>query len=355
MSVRVMRRPRSLPLVLAVAGTMLATAACGGGSTSGGTAGAAGSGTAGASAGSGGGGTINLVAYSTPQKAYAELTAGFAATPAGKGVSVKQSFGASGAQSRAVVAGQPADVVEFSLETDLTRLVDAGLVAKDWAAGPHKGMVTDSVAVFVVRKGNPKQIKTWDDLVKPGVAVVTPNPFSSGSARWNLMAAYGSQVKSGKSPQEALDFVRALLKNTVAQPESGSKATAAFVAGTGDVLISYENEAIEAQQASQPVDYVVPDQTILIENPVAVTTSTAKPALARGFVDYLYTVDAQKLFAKHGYRPVVTEALDPTRFPTPIGLFTIADLGGWDTVAKQFFDKQAGSITKIENERGVSG
>lgn len=299
--------------------------------------------------------TINLVAYSTPQDAFDAIIPQFQATPAGKGSTFHESFGASGAQSRAVVAGQPADVVEFSLEPDMTALVKAGLVASDWNANRYHGMVTDSVAVFVVRKGNPKEIHSWTDLVKPGVKVVTPNPFSSGSAKWNLMAAYGSQIKSGKTPAQALEFVRALLKNTISQPESGSKATEAFVHGVGDVLISYENEAIKAQQKGAAIEYVIPDQTILIENPIAVTKHAGNPKLAKAFVEFLYTEAAQKTFAEKGYRPVVKTYLDPKRFPTPPGLFTISDLGGWDKVNSEFFDRTNGSITKIENSLGVSG
>jgi sulfate transport system substrate-binding protein len=168
------------------------------------------------------------------------------------------------------------------------------------------------------------------------------------------MAAYGAQIKAGKTPQQALDYVHALLKNTVAQPESGSKATAAFVAGTGDVLLAYENEAIEAKQAGQSVDYATPDQTILIENPIAVVSSSTNKGTAEAFVKYLYTDAAQKTFAAQGYRPVVKADLDSSRFPTPAGLFTIADLGGWPKVTSQFFDSSNGSITKIENDLGVS-
>ncbi|HET6817245.1 MAG TPA: sulfate ABC transporter substrate-binding protein [Mycobacteriales bacterium] len=336
-----MRAPRpTRALPVAVAAVSIAALATGCSTTS-------------ASARSGGGSSLNLVAYSTPQQAYSALIPQFTATAGGKGVSFRQSYGASGSQSRAVLAGQPADVVEFSLEPDMSKLVDAGLVASDWNSGQYKGIVTDSVVVFVVRKGNPRHITGWNDLVKPGIKVVTPNVFSSGSAKWNLMAAYGSQIKQGRTPAEALAFVKAVLKNTVAQPESGSKATEAFVGGTGDVLISYENEAIKAQQGGADVDYVTPDQTILIENPIAVTKSA--PAAAQQFVSFLYTDAAQKTFAKYGYRPVVTADLDKSRFPTPRQLFTIDDLGGWSTVNKQFFDPTNGSISKIENELGVSG
>jgi sulfate/thiosulfate transport system substrate-binding protein len=295
--------------------------------------------------------TVNLVAYSTPQKVYAKLIPAFQATTAGKGAKFNQSYDASGTQARAVVAGTPADVVEFSRSTDMESLVAAHLVAADWDATQYKGMITDSVVTFIVRKGNPLHITTWDDLIKPGVKVVTPNPLSSGSACWNLMAAYGAQLKEGKTPAQALEFVKELLQHTVAQPSSGSQATAAFVGGTGDVLIGYENEAIEAQQAGDAVDYVTPSDTILIENPIAVTTEAKDPTLATNFVKYLYTNPAQKIFAQLGYRPVVKADLDTTTFPTPSGLFTIESLGGWDAVNAKFFGTD-GSITKIEDSLG---
>jgi sulfate/thiosulfate transport system substrate-binding protein len=308
--------------------------------------------------GSGGGSSsskINLVAYSTPQKVYSELIPAFQKTPAGAGSSFTQSYDSSGSQSRAVLAGLPADVVEFSRQPDMDKLVDGNLVPSTWNANQYHGFVTDSVVVLVVRKGNPKHITGWDDLVKPGIQVVTPNPLSSGSACWNLMAAYGAQLKEGKTPAQALQFVEELLKNTVTQPTSGSKATAAFVGGQGDVLISYENEAIEAQQAGEDVQYITPPDTILIQNPIAVTTSAENNTLANNFVKYLYTVPAQKIFASQGYRPVVKAAEDPTKFPVPSGLFTIDYLGGWQKVDDEFFDPDTGSITKIENDLGNGG
>jgi len=334
---RVVRPPRLLRTAAALTAIGALTAACS---------------AAGASSGSK---QVSLVAYSTPQKAYDALIPAFKATPAGAGASFKESFGASGAQSRAVVAGQPADVVAFSLEPDMSKLVKAGLVPSTWNSDAYNGMVTDSVVTLVVRKGNPKGIHGWADLVRPGIKVVTPNFLSSGSAKWNLMAAYGAQIKSGKTPDEALAYIKALLKNTVTQPDSGSKATAAFVGGVGDVLISYENEAIQAQKSGAAVDYITPDQTILIENPIAVTTHAKNPALAKAFIDYLHTDAAQKIFADHGYRPVVQADVDASKFPTPAQLFTIADLGGWSSVNTQFFDPTSGSITKIENSLGVSG
>jgi sulfate/thiosulfate-binding protein len=313
------------------------------------------SGTASAATGGGSGGKLNLVAYSTPQKAFATIIPAFKATPDGAGVSFGQSFGASGSQARAVIAGQPADVVELSLTPDVTKLVKAGLVSSDWNTGQYKGIVTDSVVSLVVRKGNPKNIKTWADLAKPGIKVVTPNPFSSGSAEWNLMGLYGSQIKEGKTQDQALAFVKSVLKNTVAQPASGSLATQAFVGGTGDVLISYENEAIGAQLAGKAVDYVTPPDTLLIENPVAVISSSKNKTTAENFVKFLYTDQAQKLFAAQGYRPVVAADLDATKFPTPAQLFTIQAFGGWSAVTTKFFDPTNGLISKIENSLGVSG
>ena len=303
----------------------------------------------------GGGAKLALVAYSTPQVVYDELTPKFAATPAGKGVSFTSSYGASGDQSRAVDSGLPADIVAFSLAPDITRLVKDGIVDAGWTSEPHRGIVTDSVTTFVVRKGNPKHIRAWADLLKPGVQVLTPNPFTSGGARWNIMAAYGAQLKLGRTPAQALDYLRELFtKHVPVQDKSARDALQTFTGGKGDVLLSYENEAITAQQKGEKVDYVTPDQTILIENPVAVT-KTAKPQ-AKAFLSYLWTPAAQAVFAKHGYRPVVPSvaARFASQFPKPRNLFTIDDLGGWDKVMTAFFDPEKGSVAKIEQDAGVS-
>ena len=324
---------------LALAALVLVATACGGVSESG-------------TAGAGNSEKLTLVAYSTPKEAYEALIPAFEKTPAGKGVSFDQSYGASGEQSRAVEAGLPADVVEFSLEPDMTRLVDAGIVGSDWNANEHKGMVTDSVVVFVVRKGNPEGIKTWDDLVKPGIEIITPNPFTSGGARWNLMAAYGAQIADGKSEQEALDYLHQLLSQTPVQDKSAREALQTFVGGKGDVMLAYENEAITAEREGEDVDYVVPDQTILIENPVAVTKDA--PPAAQAFVDFLLSEDGQKIFAETGYRPVDENVLAGTSFPEPPELFTIEKFGGWGTVKDKFFDPDEGLVARIEQELGVS-
>jgi sulfate/thiosulfate transport system substrate-binding protein len=311
---------------------------------------------AGACGATGGGGSnrLSLVAYSTPREAYAALIPAFRQTDAGRGVSFSQSYGASGDQSRAVAAGLPADVVTLSLAPDMDKLADAGLVAKDWSSGPDKGMVTDSVVALVVRKGNPKGIRTWDDLVKPGVQVITPNPFSSGGARWNVMGAYGAQIEQGRTAGEATAYLSRLFKNVPVQDKSAREALQTFVGGKGDVMIAYENEAIAAQQAGQPVDYVVPEQTILIENPIAVLTKSRHQTQARAFVDFLRSPQGQGIFAEKGYRPVSPGTAGAEKFPKPTGLFTIDDLGGWDQVTKTFFDKRDGVMAQIERQVGVS-
>jgi sulfate/thiosulfate transport system substrate-binding protein len=324
---------RRLALV-AVAVALLA--GCGGGDSS--------------SSGGGDSKQVTLVAYSTPREAYAQLTKAFAETPEGDGVSFGQSFGSSGEQSRAVESGQDADVVAFSLAPDMDRLVKAGLVAEGWDKDAHDGMVTDSVVVLSVRKGNPKGIEGWDDLIKPGVEVITPNPFTSGGARWNIMAAYGAQRQQGKTHEQAVGYLRKLFANVSVQDASARDSLQTFANGKGDVLIGYENEAILAQKEGQDLEYVVPDETILIENPVAVTTDA--PDAAKAFVEYLRTPDAQRVFGKEGYRPVDEAVAKEFDFPTPPKLFTIDDVGGWDEVQERFFDLDTGIFAEIQRELG---
>jgi sulfate/thiosulfate transport system substrate-binding protein len=311
--------------------------------------------TASASSGGGSKGTLSLVAYSTPQVVYDEIIPAFKKTPDGEGIGFRTSFGASGDQSRAVEAGQKADVVSFSVEPDMTRLVEAGLVSPDWNKGPTKGLVTTSVVSFIVRKGNPKNIHTWDDLLKPGVKVLTPNPFTSGAAKWNLLAAYGAKSNGGKDPQAGLDYLRELItKHVKVQDKSGREALQDFTSGNGDVLLSYEYEATTAKKKGEKVDYVTPDDTIKIEIDIAKLKNA--PASAQKFLDYVLSKPAQEQFASWGYRPVNQEALaaSKSKFPDPPGLFTIDDLGGWSKVNTEMFDPEKGSVAKIEEEAGVS-
>jgi sulfate/thiosulfate-binding protein len=301
------------------------------------------------------GGKLDVVGYSTPESVYQEdLEPAFEKTAAGKGVSFSNSFGASGDQSRAVVAGQPASVVHFSQAGDVERLVEEGeLVSKDWEKQPYGGIATDSVVVLVVRKGNPKGIHSFDDLQSKDVGIVTPNPFSSGSARWNIMAVYGTAINEGKSPEGALEAVKTVLEKTKAQPGSGSDALATFTQGEGDVLLSYENEAIKAEKEGEDVEYVVPPSTIQIETPIAVTESAPEPA-AEDFLKFLWSDAGQEIWAENGYRPVNPKLVDPKQFPTPKELFKISQFGGWGKVNEEFFDAESGSVAQIESELGVS-
>jgi sulfate/thiosulfate transport system substrate-binding protein len=308
----------------------------------------------GSSSGGGSGKELTLVAYSTPQSAFEKLIPAFQATPDGKGVSFKQSYGPSGEQSRSVANGLHADVVDFSLEPDVERLVESGLVDASWNQNATHGFVSDSVAVIIVRKGNPKHIEDWSDLVKSGVQVVTPNPFTSGGARWNIMAAYGAQIKEGKTPAEAETYLKELFENVVSQDSSARNALQTFLSGRGDALIDYENEAIADQGKGEPIEYVIPKDTILIQNPIAVVGKGSAAGTAQKFVDYLTSPAGQTIWAREGYRPVIAGVAAAAKFPKPPGLFTIDALGGWKKVTKEFFDPETGIVTKIEQSLGVS-
>jgi sulfate/thiosulfate transport system substrate-binding protein len=295
---------------------------------------------------------LTLVAYSTPREAYGALIPAFEKTAAGKDVSFSQSYGASGEQARAVIAGLDADVVAFSLEPDMTSLVQKNLVAKTWKKDAHNGMVTRSVVVFMVRDGNPKKLRTWNDLLKPGVQVITPNPFTSGGAKWNIMAAYGGALRSGKTPSQAVDYLRKLWKHVVAQPTSAREGLQTFLAGRGDVFLAYENEALFARKKGQNVQFVIPKATILIENPIAVTSTSKRKTEARAFLKYLRTKPAQRIFAENGYRPVIKGATQGLTFPQRPQLFTINYVGGWPKVDKRFFDPRTGIIAKLQSNGG---
>jgi sulfate/thiosulfate transport system substrate-binding protein len=297
-------------------------------------------------------GSIALVAYSTPRAAYADLLPAFVKTAAGKDTSFSQSYGASGEQARAVEAGLKADVVALSLEPDVASLVNKGLVARSWKNNKWSGIVTRSVVVFAVRRGNPKEIRDWADLVKPGVQVVTPNVQTSGGAKWNIMAAYGAQLRKKKTHAQAVAYLRNLYRHIVSQDKSAREALQTFLAGRGDVMLAYENEAIFANQNNQEVPYVIPKATIRIENPIAVTTKSENKATANAFLRFLRTVPAQRIFAQNGYRPIVPAAAKGFSFPVRPQLFSIKWLGGWAKVDKRFFDPNTGIVTRIQRESG---
>ncbi|MEY2441994.1 MAG: sulfate/thiosulfate transport system substrate-binding protein [bacterium] len=333
-------KTRSLMSVLLALGALVA-AGCGGASDTKNSSSSAG-------AGSDAKASLSLVAYSTPEVVYDELIPDFQKTSGGKGATFKSSFGASGEQSRAVEAGLKADVVHLSLAPDVDRLVKAGLVAKDWTtATPYDGFAATSLVSFIVRKGNPKDIKGWDDLLKPGIKVITPNPFTSGAAKWNLLGGYA---------HGGLDYVSKLIKDHVpVQPKSGREALQTFTSGEGDVLISYEYEYTTAvKKGEKSIELVQPQDTLKIENPIAVTTS-ANPA-AKKFVDFVLSPAGQQHFADWGYRPVdpATLAKNKSKFPDPAKVTTITKLGGWSKLNDDLFDPVKGAVAKIEEDAGVS-
>src|SRR6478609_2523207 len=301
-------------------------------------------------------GSLSVVAYSTPKTVYGKIIQAWQQTTEGKGVSFTQSYAASTDQARAVAAGLKADLVFLSTGDDVNILVDAGLIDKSWDKQAYKGIEADTVVVFAVRNGNPKHIRGWADLVKPGVQVVTPNPFSSGSAKWNILAAYGAQRRLGKSDAQAQAYVKKLFQHVVSQDTSGRNATNTFLSGKGDALLTYESEALTSRAAGTDIQYVIPRQTMLIELPIAVLKSSANKDLANRFIRFTKGPVAQDLFGQYGWRPV-----NPTvakkyaeKYPSRPGIFKIDDriFGGWRTVDKKWFS-QNGIMVKIE--RGVGG
>jgi sulfate/thiosulfate transport system substrate-binding protein len=301
---------------------------------------------------------LSLVAYSTPKTVMGKIIQAWQQTPDGQGVTFSQSYGASTDQARAVAQGLKADVVFLSTGDDVNLLVDKGLVDKNWDKQSYDGIEANTVVVFALRNGNPKHIKGWDDLIKPGVQVVTPNPFSSGSAKWNILAAYGAQRALGKTDAQATAYVKQLFTHVVSQDTSGANATNTFLAGKGDVLITYESEAINARLQGKNVQYVIPRQTMLIELPIAVTKNSSNKDEANAFIRFTKGVQAQRLFAQYGFRPVnqqvAREAAVQKEFPARPGIFRVDEkaIGGWRKADRVWFDAKNGRMAKIEQEVG---
>jgi sulfate/thiosulfate-binding protein len=296
--------------------------------------------------------TLNLVSYSVPKSALDLLVPAFQATEAGKNVEIASSYGPSGDQSRKVADGLATDLVHLSLEPDITRLVDANLVDGSWNADEHKGIPSTSVVTLVVRKGNPKNIQDWDDIVADGIEVVTPSVLSSGGAKWNLLAPYALKSNGGEDVEAGLDFVEEILGQTKAQPKSAREATELFENGQGDVLISYESEALIGEKTNDDIEHVVPATTFKIETPLAVISSSKNRAAAEAFRDFLYSDEAQKIWAEAGFRPVVDTVAEEfaDTYEEPAKLYSIADLGGWSKVNTELFDAEDGAIIKLYDD-----
>lgn len=301
-----------------------------------------------------------LAVYSVPKEAYEKRI-----IPAfrrhwkqrtGQDVRIHSSYGASGAQARAIIGGFEADVAALSVEGDLDQVVKARAITHDWRKGPHRGMVTASVVALGARKGNPKAVKTWEDLTKPGLEVLYPNPKTSGGAMWDIIAIYGAGLKladqRGNSATEATaeavaaSLLKRIQANVKVMDKSGRESVTTFERGVGDVIVTYENELLPRIKSGRPYELVIPPQTVLIENPAAVVDRSADKHhvrdVAEAFVAFLHGEEAQQAFTELGFRPV-----DAAAWPQkPAQLFTIADLGGWDKLAERVFGPQ-GVWTRI--------
>jgi sulfate transport system substrate-binding protein len=297
--------------------------------------------------------TLNLVAYSTPRPVLTKLIEEFRKTPAGDDITIRASYGPSSAQGQAVANGLPADGVILNTGNDINDLVDKGLISRNWDKQSYNGVVWNSVVVFGLRAGNPKRVKGWNDLTRPGVGVVTVNPFTGGIAKWNILAGYVGQRKLGKTEKQAIDYLRRFYRNNVvSQDSSGSNATNTFLSGKGDVLLTFESEAINGK-----IPFVIPRQTMLIDVYIAALSRSEHKAEWNAFSRYLRTYPAQKILAENGYRPVNRQALTEFRkkFPVRAGETKITDklLGGWRAVDKKWFDPKRSIMQQIEASLGV--
>lgn len=293
-----------------------------------------------------------LGAYTTPREAYGQIIPLFQAAwkaETGQDVVFEESYLGSGAQSRAVVEGFEADVVALSLEADITRIVNAGLITHDWHAAPYNGMVSNSIVTFGVRAGNPENIQDWADLARPGLEVLTPNPQTSGGAMWNILSLYGAALRGyvdgvpAGDQAAAQSFLEAVLANVTVMDKGARESITNYEQGVGEVIITYENEILVGQQSGQTYELVIPRSSILIENPVAVVDHSVDKhgtrAVVEAFVDFLFTSQAQTIFAEHGLRspdPAVAAAT-AARYPPIADVFAIEYFGGWPQATTEFF------------------
>jgi sulfate transport system substrate-binding protein len=300
---------------------------------------------------------LGLVGYAVPREALGAIIKEWQKTSEGKDVSFSQSYGASGDQARAVANGLRTDIVQLSTGLDVDYLVKAGLVDAKWNRQSYSGIVSNSLVVFALRPGNPKKIRSWDDLIKPGVEVITANPFTSGAAKWNILAAYGAQRKLGKTDKQAQDYVLKLFRNVVVQAKSGRDATNAFLSGKGDVLLAYENEALLSRKNGQDIQFAIPKQTMLIETPIAVLKNSENKDKANQFIRFTKSITAQRIWAEYGFRPVNKQVANEfkSKFPGRPTIYRISDPifgGSWAAADKKWFDPDGGIMVSIEKAIG---
>ena len=299
---------------------------------------------------------LMLAIYSVPKEAYEQkLIPAFKQLwkqRTGQDIRVRTSYGASGAQARAIIGGFEADIAALSVEGDVDQVAKAGLISHDWRKGADRGNVSASVVALGVRKGNPKAIRTWEDLSKPGIDVLYPNPKTSGGAMWDIIAIYGAGLKladpkQGPAEAQAAALLKRIQKNVKVMDKSGRESVTTFERGVGDVIVTYENELLPRIKSGRPMDLVIPAETVLIENPAAMVDRNVDKHhvrdIAEAFLAFLHSEDAQRAFAEYDFRTVtpVTAGSQPAKtFPQPAHLFTIAELGGWEKVASLLFSPQ---------------
>lgn len=312
---------------------------------------------------------LTLGAYTTPREAYQEIIPAFQQMwkeQTGQNVEFEESYLGSGAQSRAIVEGFEADITALSLEADVVRIEEAGLITHDWRSLPYGGMVSTSVVSFAVREGNPKGIQDWADLSQPGLQILTPNPKTSGGAMWNVLALYGAArrgfiegVPAGDE-EAANEFLTAVLRNVTVMDKGARESITNFEKGVGDVAITYENEVLVAQNSGLTYELVIPRSTILIENPVAVVDQYVDEhgtrEVAEAFVEFLFTPEAQEIFARHGLRSLDPAVADATadQYPPVEDLFTIQEFGGWEQAVPEFFGENGIYTQAAANAQGAN-
>jgi sulfate/thiosulfate-binding protein len=308
--------------------------------------------------------TLILGGYTTPREAY-----GKAIIPAfqkfwkektGQDVEFQESYSGSGAQSRSIIGGFEADIAALSLEGDIDKIAEAGLITHNWKSKPNGGMISDSIVVIAVRPGNPKGIKDWADLAQAGLNILTPDPKTSGGAQWNINAMYGAALRgfagvAKDDPAAAQEFLKNVFRNVSVMDKGARESITTFEKGIGDAAVTYENEVLVAKQSGQNYDYVIPHSTILIENPVALIDKNVDKHgvrdVAQAFIDFLWSAEAQRAFARYGLRsvdPAVAQEVK-SQYPEVADLWKMDYLGGWKKVADIIYGPQ-GVYTRVSEE-----